>query len=287
MAGNQPAISGHRIQLTDLRMHYAEAGDEGAPPVILLHGWPQTCAEWRLVMPGLAGKYRVIAPDLRGLGDSSRPETGYDSRTIAGDIVQLMDHLGFRTVKLVGHDLGALAAYAMAAAWRDRVEKLVMVDVLLPGLGLEKLVKLGPDGWGIWHFPFHATVDLAELLVSGREREYLSIFFRNMSNDPLAIQAAQIDEYARAYAQPGALRAGFKHYRAFHENTLQNNETLKTKLTIPVLAVGGSVSIGNGIIDEMKIAAEDVVGRIAPDCGHWVPEEQPAWLVERLIEFFA
>jgi len=278
-------VRSRRAQLSAVRLHYVEAGAPDAPVVFLMHGWPQTWREWRPIIPALAQHYRVIAPDLRGLGDSSRPATGYDVRSVASDIVELADQLGIDRFKLVAHDLGALAGYALAANWRARVEQLVILDVVLPGYSLESLVKLGPTGWGIWHFGFHAS-PVAEFLIAGREREYMSWFFRNMAYAPDAISPEDVEAYIRAYREPGAMRAGLAYYSAFYESGLQNRATGADKLTIPVLAIGGSASVGLMVADEMRLVANDVTGDIAPDSGHWIPEEQPAWLVDRVLRFF-
>jgi pimeloyl-ACP methyl ester carboxylesterase len=282
------ALRSHKVQLSEVRLHYAEAGAPDSPPLVLLHGWPQTWREWSAVIPRLAADYWVIAPDLRGLGDSSRPRTGYDARSVAQDIAQLMDHLRLPTVRLVGHDLGALVAYALASGWRERISALAIVDVVLPGFGLEKLVKLAPDGsWGIWHFAFHGAADIAEFLIAGREREYMRWFFRNMAYNPDAISPEQEDHYVLAYSQPGAMRAGLSYYRAFYEDGVQNRSASAVKLKIPVLALGGSASVATMVGDEMRIVADDVTGEVVPDSGHWIPEEQPEWLAKRLLAFFA
>jgi pimeloyl-ACP methyl ester carboxylesterase len=280
------AIQTHRAKLSQVRLNYAEAGPPDAPVLFLLHGWPQTWREWSMVIPALSEHYRVIAPDLRGLGDSSRPETGYDTRSVAADIIELADHLGIDRFRLAGHDLGGMTAYALAAHWRNRVEKLVILDVVLPGFTVDKVVRHGADGWGIWHFAFHAS-PVAEFLVLGREAEYFSWFFRNMAYRPDAIPQDHVATYVRAYQQPGALRPGFAYYRAFYESGLQNQTTAAEKLTIPVLAIGGSASVATMVGDEMKQVATDVTSAVAPESGHWIPEEQPAWLTARLLEFLS
>jgi pimeloyl-ACP methyl ester carboxylesterase len=278
----------HRIQLSDVRLHYVEAGSRDLPPLVLLHGWPQTWREWSAVMPALAKQHWVIAPDMRGLGDSSRPIVGYDVRSVATDIIQLMDRLKIPAIRVVGHDLGALVAYALASGWRDQVLGLAIVDVVLPGFGLEKLVKLAPDGsWGIWHFAFHGAPDIAEHLVAGRERTYMRWFFRNMAYKPDAISLEHENAYVAAYSQPGAMRAGFSYYRAFYEDGVQNRAAGEIKLKIPVLALGGSASVGTMVGDEMRIVAKNVMSEVVPEAGHWIPEEQPDWLAKRLLTFFA
>ena len=285
MKRRSESIQSHKVQLSSVKLHYVEAGPPEAPAIMLLHGWPQTWLEWSDVIPPLAKRYRVIAPDLRGLGDSSRTVGGYDTQTVAADIVELLDHLGLQRIRLVGHDIGALVAYALAAKWRDRVMELAILDVLLPGYGLEQLVKLDADGWGIWHFPFHSS-PMSEFLIKGRERPYMTWFFRNMAYAPGAISKDHIDEYVRAYAAPGAMRSALAYYSAFYQDGLQNLETGKTKLTIPVLAVGGSASVGSMVADDMRMVAENVTEDIAPESGHWIPEEQSEWLVDRLLRFF-
>jgi len=201
------AIRTRRAKLSQVKLNYAEAGALDAPVLFLLHGWPQTWCEWSMVIPALAEHYRVIAPDLRGLGDSSRPDTGYDTLRVATDIVELADHLGIERFRLAGHDIGAMAAYALAAHWRGRVEKLAILDIVLPGFTLDQMVRLGPDGWGISHFVFHAS-PLAEVLTQGREEVYLSWFFRNMAYRADAIPPDHVAAYVRANQQPGAMRAG-------------------------------------------------------------------------------
>jgi len=278
------AIQTHRAKLSQVELNYAATGPTDAPVLFLLHGWPQTWHEWSIVMPALAKHYRVIAPDLRGLGDSSRPDTGYDTVTVASDIVELADHLGIGRFRLVGHDLGALTAYALASHWRSRVENLVIIDVVLPGFSMEKMVRHGPDGWGIWHFVLHAS-PVAEFLTQGREDIYLHWFFRNMAHEAYVMPEEDVATYVRAYQQPGAMRAGFAYYRAFYESGQQNQAAAIEKLTIPVLAIGGSASAGTLVESEMKLVATDVIGAVAPDSGHWIPEEQPDWLTARLLAF--
>jgi pimeloyl-ACP methyl ester carboxylesterase len=279
-------LTSHRVQLTAVRLHYIEAGSPDAPALVLLHGWPQTWLEWHSVIPHLAANHRLIIPDLRGLGDSSRPPIGYDARSAAADIIELLDFLKLSHVGLVGHDIGALVAYSAAAHWRDRFNKVVILDVLLPGYGLDALVRHSADGWGIWHFPFHAS-PVAEFLIAGREREYMNWFFRNMAYSPRAIADAHVDEYVRAYAAPGAMRAALGYYSSFYITGLQNRESGMTPLTIPVLAIGGEASVGRMVADEMRKVASNVTEAIAPLSGHWIPEEQPQWLAAQLLQFFA
>jgi pimeloyl-ACP methyl ester carboxylesterase len=278
------AFEHHTAPIGDVRLHYVRAG--AGDPVVLLHGWPETWYQWRHVIPTLAERYTVIAPDLRGLGDSSRPATGYDKRTIAADIRALVRELGFERIFLVGHDWGGPVAYAYAAAHPAEVRRLVILDVAIPGAGLEEIPQAGPRG-GIWHISFHGVRDLPEALISGRERTYLSWFYRNAAYDPTAVDEAAIDEYVRCYGSPGGLRAGFEYYRAIWQDVEHNRENAKKKLPMPVLALGGERGFGPLTLASMSQLGEDVRGGVLERCGHWISEEQPKVLAKRLLEFFA
>jgi len=270
--------------LGDVRLHYVTAGQ--GFPVVLLHGWPQSWYEWRHIIPGLADRFRVIAPDLRGLGDSSRPAGGYDKKTIGGDIWRLVhDALGVPEFHLVGHDWGGPTAYAVAAAHPEAVKKLAILDVTIPGDGSPNISQGGKR----WHHAFHQTSDLPEALVSGREDVYFGWFYRNYGARPDAMSDADIAEYLRVYRQPGALRAGFSFYRAIPQDIADNAATVvRFKLPMPVLALGGDRSWGRGmeVVESLRRVAEDVQGGVIENCGHWMPEEQPADLLQRLLTFF-
>ena len=277
----------HRFaDLGEVLLHYVTAGD--GPPVVLLHGWPQTWYEWRHVMPALARHYTVIAPDLRGLGDSSRPQQGYDKQTIADDIWRLVhDRLGHDRFFLVGHDWGGPVAYALAAAHREAVRRLVILDVVIPGSGGD-FSQAGRR----WHHQFHMTLDLPEALTQGREEVYLGWFYRAFAYRPDAIGADDVQEYLRSYRQPGAMRAGFAYYRALPQDAADNQKSIaRGKLAMPVLAIGGAVSYpygrGRGAEPEesLKRVAVQVQGEVIADCGHFIPEEAPDLLNARLLEF--
>ncbi len=272
----------HTTFVNDVRLHYVTAGQ--GDPVVLLHGWPETWYQWRKIIPALAERYTVIAPDLRGLGDSSKPKTGYDKRTLADDVYKLVSKLGHERIFLVGHDWGGPTAYAYACAHPDDVRRLVILDVPIPGAGLEKIPQMSPKG-GLWHISFHSVPDLPEVLVAGREREYLSWFYRTAYN-PTAITEEDIDEYVRCYAAPGGMRAGFEYYRAFWDDVAHNTENAKTKLTMPVLALGGKYSFGKQTLRSLQTLAENVRGGEIDQCGHWVAEEQPEYLTKQLLTFF-
>jgi pimeloyl-ACP methyl ester carboxylesterase len=273
---NDTTFSHHIADVNGIRMHYVIGGQ--GEPVVLLHGWPQTWYEWHKVMPALAKNYTVIAPDLRGLGDSSKPISGYDGNTTAEDIYQLLSKLGInQKIYLVGHDVGVLTAYSYAASHPNNVSKLVILDVPpLPPPGFEDCC---------WWFSFHQTPDIPEMLTAGKEREYLSWFYRSAYN-PEAIAEADIDKYVASYSAPGGMRAGFEYYRAFPITLEQNREHANVKLPMPVLALGGEYSFGSAALDSMKSLATDVRGGVVPFSGHWIAEEQPEFLIEQLLSFF-
>jgi pimeloyl-ACP methyl ester carboxylesterase len=277
-----PAFAHHTAKVNDILLHYVMAGR--GDPVVLLHGWPQTWYEWRKIIPALAERYTVIAPDMRGLGDSSKPAGGYDKRTVAHDIYQLVRQLGFERIFLVGHDWGGPVAYAYASAHPADVRKLVILDVPIPGAGLEHALTFRPRS--VWHVQFHYVRDLPEALITGRERTYLTWFFRT-AYDPTAITEQNIDEYVRCYSAPGGLRAGFEYYRAIFTDVEHNQENAKIKLKMPVLALSGERGFGEMTIKSMQQLAEDVRGGVIERCGHWIPEERPDYLTEQLLTFFS
>jgi pimeloyl-ACP methyl ester carboxylesterase len=269
-----------------LRLHYVVEGD-GPRTIVLLHGFPQTWWQWHRVIDPLADSgFRVIAPDYRGAGHSWRPAGGYDKVTVAADIQRLLrDHLAIEgPVVLAGHDIGLMVAYAYAQAYRDEVSHLVVVDAPLPGTDVFDRLRNDPR---VWHFAFHGARDVAEMLVAGKERQYLQTFFDARCFDPSVID---LDVYASAYSAPGAMRAGFELYRAFDQDAADNRaaQARNGKLTVPVLAMGGEISTSGPLVEEMMLeVAEDVTGVRVPHTAHWVPEENPDAFVRAVLDFAA
>ena len=290
MPSAQSKIEGSHFSVvidSQLKLHYFAAGN-GTRTILLLHGFPQTWWEWHRVIPMLvAAGYHVVAPDYRGAGHSTRPHGGYDKRTMAADLHTLLhDHLRIeRPMIVVGHDIGLMVAYAYAQAYRDEVSHLVVMDAPLPGTDVFDQLRSDPR---VWHFAFHGARDIPEMLVAGRERQYLQAFYNARMYDPSAIGDDDLDGYATVYSAPGAMRAGFELYRAFDTDIRDNREALTQngKLTIPVLAVGGAISTTGPLMEEMmREVADNVIGLRVPATGHWIAEENPAAFTAGLLKF--
>lgn len=274
----------HFHMLADGAAHYVTAGQ--GQPLVLLHGWPQTWFAWRKLIPQLSGQYRVIAPDLRGLGDSSRPADGFDKKTVARDVATLLrDALGIDRALVVGHDWGGPVAFALAAWHPGLVERLVMLDAAVPGDGSGTFSQNGRR----WHHAFHQTLDLPEQLVTGREAAYYGWFYQHYGHVPGAIGEADITEYLRTYGHAATLRTGLAYYRALATDVADNTEFLRDgRLAMPVLAIGGGNAFGRGdeTLASMQRVATDVRGGVFQDCGHWIAEEQPGRTLDELLRFF-
>jgi pimeloyl-ACP methyl ester carboxylesterase len=276
----------HVATVNGFRMHYVIAGS--GYPVVFLHGWPQSWYEWRKIIPPLAERFTVIAPDLRGLGESERPMTGYDKRTLASDVYQLVKTLGYHKTGLTGHDWGGAVAFYFAYDHPEMVERLMILD-MIPGLGRTgEKVDLQ---WArrIWHVFFHSGMpDLAEKLVSANVEAYLRHFFTSTvyNYSPAVFSKEDIAEYVRVYSLPGALRAGFQYYRAGVQEDLENLSSCTRKLTMPVLAWGGEAFLGNGIVPIWQTVAEHVQGGAVQQCGHFIAEEKPEFVIQQAQEFF-
>lgn len=262
-----------------VKLNYLIAGE--GDPVVLLHGYAETSHMWRPLFPGLANNHTVIAPDLRGFGKSDAPEGGYTKKEMAQDIHALVKSLGYKKVKIVGHDIGLMVAYAYAAQYPAEVDRIVLMDAFLPGVGDWKNVWLLRD---LWHFHFYGKTPLA--LVAGRERIYLEHFWNDFAANP-ARSISQKDRkfYAKAYAQPGRMKAGFEVFRAFEKDADDFAGFAKTKLPIPMLILSGEKAGGTFLIEQGKLVATNVEGVIIKGSGHWLIEEAPGQVIPKLVDF--
>jgi pimeloyl-ACP methyl ester carboxylesterase len=251
------------------------------PAVILIHGYGETGDMWAPLAAELARDHKVIVPDLRGMGLSARPASGYDKKTQGEDMAGLLDALKMKKVDVVGHDIGNMVAYAFTAEHPDRVTKLVLMDAPLPGVGPWEEILKNPL---LWHFRFGGP-DM-ERLVAGRERIYLDRFWNEFSADPKNFDEGSRQHYAALYAMPGAMHAGFAQFAAFDQDAIDNKAFLaQGKLAMPVLAVGGEKSFGTTMATVAEFAASNVTGAVIPRAGHWVMEEQPALAVKTVRAF--
>jgi pimeloyl-ACP methyl ester carboxylesterase len=249
--------------------------------VVLLHGYAETGHMWRPIMPLLAQRHTVIVPDLRGAGGSAKPAAGYDKKTMAVDIHELTSSLKLDRVSIVGHDIGLMVAYAYAAQFRDATERVVLMDAFLPGIGNWKDVWLLRD---LWHFHFYGEVPLA--LVKGRERTYLEHFWNDFAANPAhSIPEADRRLYAKAYAQPGAMAAGFEVFRAFANDAVDFAAYAKTPLPMPMLVLTGEKASGEFLINQGRLVATNVEGVVVKGSGHWLMEEATDQVVPKLVDF--
>ena len=265
------------------RIHYVVGGN--GPAVVLVHGWPYTWAEYRNLLRPLADAgFTVIAPDLRGLGDSEKVEAGYSKVDVAEDIRQVVQSLGFETIDLLGKDIGMMVAYAYASRHPDEIRHLVLAEALIPGFGLEELMN--PATGGYWHFGFHLQVDVATMLTAGRELDYLLPTMRIMSVSNDAVERAR-DLYLPHYLEPGGMRAGFQHFGTILEDGKENRGAFTGKLEMPVLVLNGDRGIPQAqTLSNVEQVAANIQADLIPNSGHVFGDDNPAWVVERLTRFF-
>jgi pimeloyl-ACP methyl ester carboxylesterase len=274
------AIADRNATVNGVKLHYLVAGD--GDPVILLHGYAQNSHMWRPLMKELAKTHRVIAPDLRGFGDSGKPEGGYDKKSMAQDVHALARSLGIQRAGVAGHDIGLMVAYAYAAQYPSEVTRLALMDAFIPGVGDTTNLFLLKD---LWHFHFYGPTPLA--LVKGRERTYFEHFWNDFAADPRkSVSEADRRFYTQKYAQPGAMKAGMEVFRNFDQDARDNAAFSATKLTMPVLVLGGEKSGGEFLITQGKMVATDVEGVIITGSGHWLIDEAPDQVIPKLVEFF-
>ena len=258
---------------------HVRVGGKG-PAVVLIHGFGDTGDMWAKLGADLARDHTVVVPDLRGMGLSDKPDKGYDKWGQAADMRAVLQSLGIDKAVVVGHDIGTMVAYAYAARYRDLTEKLVVMDAPVPGVPPWDEVVRSPL---LWHFDLGGP-DM-ERLVKGRERIYLDRFWNDFAGTPSKITEATRRHYAEIYARPGAMRAAFAQFRAIRTDAEDNKKAIATKLTIPVLAVGGEKSFGKMEAVVMRNAATDVTEVVIPDAGHWLMEEQPEATVKAVRQF--
>jgi len=269
----------HFVDLDGVRLHYV-IGGKGSP-VVLLHGYAQTCHMWNPIIPVLAKAHTVIAPDLRGAGGTSKPESGYDKKNMAKDIHDLTASLGLNHATIVGHDIGLMVAYAYAAQFPETTDRVILMDAFLPGIGDWKSVWLMRD---LWHFHFYGETPLA--LVKGRERTYFEHFWNDFAADrKQSIPEADRRFYAKAYAQPGGMRAGFEYFRNFERDAKDFAELGTTPLSMPVLVLTGEKASGSFLIEQAKLVASNVRGQVVPASGHWLMEEAPQVVIPAITGF--
>jgi pimeloyl-ACP methyl ester carboxylesterase len=275
----QTGIASRTAAVDGASLHYLTAGS--GPAVVLLHGYAETSRMWRPIIPKLAERFTVIAPDLPGIGDSEIPASGLDMKTAAIRMHALVRSLGITKARVVGHDIGLMVAYAYAAQFPVETEKLVLMDAFLPGVAGWEVIYNNP---GIWHFRFNGST--AEKLVEGRERIYFEHFWNDFAADKnRSIPETERQAYAAAYSRPGRMRAGWAYFVSFPQAARDFAELSKTKLTMPVLTVGGDKANGVALGDQARLVASDAAVVVLKNTGHWLMEENTAETTAALLEF--
>lgn len=274
------------VMTNGIRMHYVSGGK--GQPLVLLHGFPETWYAWHKVLPDLAKHYRVIAPDMRGAGQTDAPPTGYDKATMARDIHGLVSQLGLGSINLVGHDIGLMVAYAYAALYPTTVKHLALLEAPIPDASIYTLPALTANGPGVWWFGFFSTPQMPEKLIQGREATFLTQFFQN--SVPVQVQGsitqAEIALYAHYWQDPAHLNAYISYFSSFQTDAEQIKSYGKEKLQMPVLALGADHSLGMAVFTQVQNYATNVTGGVITNSGHWIPEEHPQALVDQLLAFF-
>ena len=277
-ATEKPVVS-RTAEIDGVKLHYMTAGQ--GTPLILLHGYAETSRMWKPIIPVLAERFTVIAPDLPGIGDSDIPADGLDMKGAAIRIHGLAESLGVQKAEVVGHDIGLMVAYAYAAQFPTEVTKLILMDAFIPGVAGWEAVYNSPN---IWHFRFNGPTP--ETLVQGRERTYFEYFWNDFAADKThSIQEADRKAYTAAYARPGRMHAGWAYFVSFQQTAKDFSQLSQTKLTMPVLTIGGDKSMGEALAQQTKLVATDVTVVVLKDTGHWVLEERPKETTEALQKF--
>lgn len=269
-----------RIATEGAQLHVRVGGS--GPAVVLIHGFGDTGDMWAPLARALAVDHTVVVPDLRGMGLSSKPEDGYDKRTQAADIRKVLDQLGIDRADIVGHDIGTMVAYAYAARYPDKTTRLVVMDAPVPGIPPWNDIVRSPM---LWHFDFGGPD--AERLVAGRERIYLDRFWNEFAGDRSKVDEATRQHYAKLYARPGVMHAAFAQFGSIRQDAMDNEASMKTRLTMPVLAIGGEKSFGANEAIVMRNAADNVTEVVIPGAGHWLMEEAPKATIQAIRAFIA
>nr|WP_256584977.1 MULTISPECIES: alpha/beta hydrolase [unclassified Pseudomonas] len=260
---------------------HVRVGGKG-PAVVLLHGFGDTGDMWAPLAADLARDHTVVVPDLRGMGLSSIPDSGYDKKTQAGDIRAVLAALGIEHSVVIGHDIGTMVAYAYAARYPQRTDRLVVMDAPVPGIPPWNEIVRSPM---LWHFDFGGPD--AERLVAGRERIYLDRFWNEFAGNPTKVDEATRQHYAKLYARPGAMHAAFAQFRSIRQDEVDNKASMAARLTMPVLAIGGEKSFGSNEAIVMRNAADKVTEVVVPGAGHWLMEEAPTQTIRAVRDFIA
>ena len=279
MSNPDKTILSGAAKIDGVKLHYLTAGR--GPALILLHGYAETSRMWRPIIPILAKRFTVIAPDLPGIGDSAIPAKGLDMKTSAVRMHGLARSLGVEKAGVVGHDIGLMVAYAYAAQFPAETEKLVVMDAFLPGVGQWEAIYNNP---GFWHFRFNGPTP--EALVRGRERTYFEHYWNNFAADKKrSIPEGDRKAYTAAYARPGRMRAGWAYFVSFQQAAKDFAQLAQTRLTMPVLSIGGEKSLGEALAQQMKLVASDVTAVVLKNTGHWLLEERRKQTTDALVEF--
>lgn len=273
------AFVSRRASIDGRKIHYTIGGS--GPAVILLHGFAETSRMWTPILPTLAAKFTVIAPDLPGIGDSSIPHGGIDMKRAAIQIHDLARSIGIQKARVVGHDIGLMVAYAHAALFPSETEKLVVMDAFLPGVPGWEPIYNSPN---YWHFRFNGPT--AEALVKGREKIYFAYFWDGLAaNKNRSLPKADRKAYIAAYSRPGRMRASWDYFASWPQTAKDFAAMAQTKLTMPVFSIGGDKSLGEALAAQMKLVAENVTVAIMKNSGHWILEEQPEQTTDALLSF--
>jgi pimeloyl-ACP methyl ester carboxylesterase len=236
---------------------------------------------WNRLLPEFSKHFTVIAPDLPGLGESGKPDSGYDKKTLANYIHGLVKQLGYNNINLAGHDIGLMVAYAYAAQFSGEVKKLALMDALLPGVEpVWSQAKASAWWWGFFSFPASGE------LVAGKERLFLTNFWPVVGHVKDAFTREETNEFVRAMSTKGSTTGAFRWFGAFEQDAKDNATFMKTKLKMPLLAMGGEYRGASYLVDHCKLVAENVKGSNIKGAGHWLVQENTAQVQKDLLDFF-